>query len=86
VEKAKIIPIIKPEKEESDEVSKFRPINLVDIGGKVLERILINRLNHHVYSRGHMNENQFGFRPQKAPSTRQWQLKTSSKKAWQLQK
>jgi hypothetical protein len=29
----------------------------------VLEKLLINRFNHHVYSRGHMNENQFGFRP-----------------------
>jgi hypothetical protein len=76
VEKAMIIPIIKPGKEGSDEVSKFRPISLLDLGGKVLEIILINRINHHVYSQGHMNKTQFGFRPQKAPSTRQWQLKT----------
>jgi hypothetical protein len=61
-----IILIIKPGKEESDEVSKFRPISLLDIGGKVLEKILINRINHHVFSRGHMNKNQFGFRPQKS--------------------
>jgi len=65
-----IIPITKPGKEGSDEVFKFRPISLLDIGGKMLEKILINRINHHVFSRGHMNENQFGFRPQKAPSTR----------------
>jgi len=31
----------------------------------VLEKIMINRINHHVYSRGYMNENQYGFRPQK---------------------
>ena len=60
-----IISIIKPEQEGSVEVSKFRPISLLDIGGKVLEKILINRINHHVFSRGYMNENQFGFRPQK---------------------
>ena len=29
-----IIPIIKPEKEGSDDVSKFRSISLLDTGGK----------------------------------------------------
>jgi len=66
METAKIIPIVKPGKEGSDEVSKFRPISLLASGGKVLEKLLINRINHHVYTRGHMNENQFGFRPQKS--------------------
>jgi hypothetical protein len=61
-----IIPIIKPGQEGSVDVSKFRPISLLDIGGKVLEKIMINRINHHVYSLGYMNENQFGFRPQKS--------------------
>ena len=59
--KALIIPIIEPGKEEKDEMSKFRPKSLLDIGRKLLEKTLINRINHHVYSRGHMNENQFGF-------------------------
>ena len=63
--KAKIIPIVKQGKEGSDEVNKFRPISLLDSGGKVWEKLLINTINHHAYSRGHMNENQFGFRPQK---------------------
>ena len=63
--KAVIIPIIKPGQEESDEVSKLRPISLLDTGGKVFEKITINRINHHVYSRGYMDENQYGFRPQK---------------------
>jgi len=64
--KAKIIPVVKQGKEGSDEVSKFRPISLLDSGGKVLEKLLINRINHHVYSRGYMSDNQFGFRPQKS--------------------
>lgn len=64
--KAKIIPVVKQGKEGSDEVSKFRPISLLDSGGKVLEKMLINRINHHVYSRGHMSDNHFGFRPQKS--------------------
>jgi hypothetical protein len=63
--KAKIIPIVKPGKEGSDEVNKFRPNSLIDSGGKVLEKLLINRINHHVYSREYMSDNQFGFRLQK---------------------
>jgi hypothetical protein len=61
---AKIIPIFKPGKEGSDKVNKFRPISLLASGGKVLEKLLRNRMNHHVHNRGPMNENQFGFRPQ----------------------
>jgi len=63
--KAKILPVTKPGKESSDEVSKFRPISLLDIGGKVLEKVLINRINHHMFSQGFINENQNGFAPQK---------------------
>jgi hypothetical protein len=63
--KARIIPIVKPGKEGSDEVNNYRPISLLDAGSKVLEKLLINRINQHAYSRGHMNENHFGFRPQK---------------------
>jgi hypothetical protein len=47
--KAKIIPIVKPGTEGSDEVNKFRPISLLDSGGKVLEKLLINGINHHMY-------------------------------------
>jgi hypothetical protein len=61
-----IIPVIKPGKEGSGDVSKFRPISLLDIRGKVLEKMLINRINHHVFSNGFMTENQFEFRPQKS--------------------
>ena len=42
-------------KEGSQEVNKFRPISLLDIGGKVLEKVLLNRINRHVYSNGYMN-------------------------------
>ena len=47
-------------------MSKFRPISLLDIGGKVLQKIMINTVNHHMYSKGYMNENQYGFRPQRS--------------------
>ena len=41
---AKLIPIVKPGKENNDDVSKYRPISLLNTGGKVLEKLLINRI------------------------------------------
>jgi hypothetical protein len=38
--KVKIIPITKPDKENSTEVSKFKPISLINAAGKVLEKLL----------------------------------------------
>jgi len=46
---AKVIPIIKPRKENSIDPSKYRPISLLNIGGKVLEKLLINRINYYIY-------------------------------------
>jgi len=46
---AKIIPITKPGKEKSTDPSKYRPISLLNIGGMVLEKLLINRINHHMF-------------------------------------
>jgi hypothetical protein len=63
--KTKIIAIRKPEKESSDQLSKFHPISLLNIGGKVLENVLINRINHFVFSQGFVNTNQCRFTPQK---------------------
>ena len=53
-----IIPIVKPGKEGSTDVNKYRPISLLNIGGKVLENLLIDRINHHVFSNCLINENQ----------------------------
>jgi hypothetical protein len=46
---AGLIPITKPGKEISEDVSKYRPISLLNLGGKVLEKALINRSNHYVF-------------------------------------
>jgi len=46
---AKIIPITNPGKENSMDPSKYRLISLLNIGGIVLEKFLINRINHHMY-------------------------------------
>jgi GTP cyclohydrolase II len=34
------------------------------MGGKILEKAMINRINHHVYSTEFLNSNQYGFIPQ----------------------
>ena len=67
--KVKIIPITKPSKENSAEVTKFRQISLINVGGKVLEKMLMNRIMHHAYSNNLLNHNQFGLTPpkQRAP-------------------
>jgi len=62
--RAKLIPIIKPGKEDSYEVWKYRPISLVSVGGKVLEKVMISRVNHHVYTNDYINKNKYGFTPQ----------------------
>ena len=47
--RVKVIPITKLAKEDKMDPSKFRPISLIN-GGKVLEKILITRIMHHVYT------------------------------------
>jgi len=64
METEKLIPIVKPGKENSNDVSKFRPISFLNTGGKVLEKLLINKINHHVFAQDIMNKNQFGFAPE----------------------
>jgi len=63
---AKIIPITKPGKENSKDPSKYRPISLLNIGGKVLEKLLITRINHHLNKNGLLANSQYGFTPQKS--------------------
>jgi hypothetical protein len=49
--RAKLVPCLKPGEENREDVSKFRAVSLLNIGGKVLEKFLINRINRHVYSK-----------------------------------
>ena len=46
-----MITITKPGKENRDGVSKFRPISLLIVGGKILGKVLINRINYHLFTR-----------------------------------
>jgi hypothetical protein len=63
--KVKIVPITKPGQENSMEVTKFRPISLINGAGKVMEKLLTNRIMHHVYRNELLNGDQYGFIPQK---------------------
>jgi len=49
MEDSKHSPITKPGKEKGRDPSKHRPINLLNIEGKVLEKLLITRINHYKY-------------------------------------
>jgi retron-type reverse transcriptase len=60
-----IIPIIKPGKEKCNDVSKYRPISLLNNWGKLLERLMIDRILFHIYSNDLFNDNQYGFTPQR---------------------
>ena len=61
-----MIPITKPGKEESGDPTKYRPISLLNTEGKVLEKLLIQRIMHHVYTNEVLNKNKYGFTPQKS--------------------
>ena len=52
--------------ERSVEASKYRPISLLNVGRKVLEKLPIDRIDHHVFSHSLLNGNQYGFLPQKS--------------------
>ena len=62
---AKIIPIVKPGKGKVQDASKYRLRSLINVGGKVLEKLLINRVMHLLYTNNFMNPNQYGFTPKK---------------------
>jgi len=43
----------------------YRPISLLNTEGKILERLLIKRIMHHLYKTDQLNGIQYGFTPQK---------------------
>jgi hypothetical protein len=53
-----IIPIIKPGKEKCNDVSKYRPICLLIIGGKKKKKLMIDRILFHIYFNDLFNYNQ----------------------------
>ncbi|GFS82084.1 RNA-directed DNA polymerase from mobile element jockey [Trichonephila clavipes] len=59
---ATVIPILKPGKDPT-RAESFRPIALLSILGKVAEKIILNRLYHHVEANNILIPEQHGFRP-----------------------
>ena len=64
VEKSMTVAITKPGKEHSNDASKYRPISLLNVAGKLLEKLLIDRILHHMYKNKLLNNSQFGFTTQ----------------------
>jgi hypothetical protein len=58
-------PNYKAGKEESIDASKYRPISLLNVSGKVLDKLMIYRILHHVHCSVGLNINQYGFIPQR---------------------
>jgi len=55
--------------------SKYHPISLINTGGKVLEKLLINRINHHMYKNELLIDRQYGFVPQKSTTDAAMEVK-----------
>ena len=51
------------------ETASYRLISLLPLFGKILEKLIINRINYHLYSNNHFSSNQFGFKPQFSTQT-----------------
>jgi len=62
IETAAIITLLKEGKDLKDPTT-YRPIFLTPCLGKILEKIIANRLIHILEDRGVLMENQTGFRP-----------------------
>ena len=59
LEIAKVTPIFKSG--AKDNVSNYRPISILPVFSKVLERIMYNRVYNHLDSKGLLYEKHFGF-------------------------
>jgi hypothetical protein len=62
---AKVLMITKLGRKEASDPSMYRPISLLNTEGKILEKLLIKRIMHHLYKTEALNGNQYGFSPQK---------------------
>lgn len=62
---ARVIPLRKPGKDAKDP-SSYRPISLLPIMGKILEKIILRRLNEHLENTKIMKDEQFGFQAGKS--------------------
>ena len=64
IQTVKLIP--KPNKTELTDPSSFRPICLLPVLGKILDRILTTRIEFHIAQNGGFHKNQYGFQTGKS--------------------
>jgi hypothetical protein len=65
--KISVVKILKkPNKADYTSPKSYRPISLLSVFAKVLEKLLINRINYYLGSKSLLNSKQYGFRPQKS--------------------
>ena len=70
---ALIKPLLK-EGKDAKETTSYRPISLTSCMGKVLEKVIANRLIYVLEDRKLLNENQAGFRPARSTTDQVWKL------------
>jgi hypothetical protein len=63
---ASLIVLLKSKSCEREIPSSYRPISLLPNFGKILEKLISNRLTYFLYKNKLMNDKQFGFVPQKS--------------------
>nr|XP_037872912.1 uncharacterized protein LOC119629799 [Bombyx mori] len=59
-----VVVLRKPDKENYTEAKSYRPIGLLPVMGKILEKMMVNRIKWHVLPR--MSTRQYGFMPQRS--------------------
>ena len=77
--RVKILP--KPGKDDYLDLSSFRPIGLLPVMGKLLEKLVIRRITYAAQQRETWNEDQYGFREQRSTSDALRRLVLRIKKA-----
>ena len=64
--KSVVIVINKPGKEDLCDIKSYRPIGLLSVFGKTLERLIVNRLSWFLHSGMLLHAGQYGFTPQRS--------------------
>jgi hypothetical protein len=59
--KSSIVPIIKQGKEDIRDALKYWPISLRNVAGKVLDKLMIDKILHQVHSNAGLKSNQYSF-------------------------
>jgi hypothetical protein len=58
--------LLKSADKPKNEVKSYRPISLLPLMAKIFERLIINRINHHLFTNNFLSKSQFGFTPNKS--------------------